>query len=57
MKLFKKSLSVFIVTIMLLTSVSLQGFAGVTAKAASDNGGADGDNVTAGYKREHVMKS
>ena len=56
MKLFKKSLSVFIVTIMLLTSVSLQGFAGATAKAASDNGGADGDNVTAGYKREHVMK-
>ena len=32
MKLFKKSLSVFIIAIMLLTSVSLQGLAGVTVK-------------------------
>ena len=47
MKLFKKSLSVFIITIMLLTSVTVQGFAGLTS---------DSDSVTTGYKREHVMK-
>lgn len=56
MKLFKKSLSVFLVIIMLLTSVSFQGFAGVMSKAAGDNSAADGDSVTAGFKREHVMK-
>lgn len=50
MKLFKKSLTALLVIIMLLTSVSLQSFAGVTAKAAGDN------SVTDGYKREHVLK-
>ncbi len=59
MKLFKKSLSSFLVIIMLVTTVALQGFVGVElfmAKAASDNSGADSDNVTTGYKRQHVMK-
>ena len=50
MKLIKKSLSAVLVAIMLLTSVYLQGFAGVTVKAAGDN------CVTDGYKREHVLK-
>lgn len=50
MKLIKKSLSAALVVMMLLTSVYLQGFAGVTAKATGDN------CVTTGYKREHVLK-
>ena len=57
MNLLKKSLSVFLVTIMLLTSVSFQGFGGVMAKAADEtNYSVDGDNVTNGFKREHVVK-
>ena len=50
MKLIKKSLSAVLIVMMLLTSVYLQGFAGVTVKAAGDN------CVTDGYKREHVLK-
>ena len=59
MKLLKKSLSAILIIIMLLTSAPLQGFVGAElfmAKAASDNGGANVNNVTTGYKREHVMK-
>ncbi len=68
MKSFNKTLSVFLVIIMLLASVPLQGFVGAglhksfMAKAASeaviasDNCGADGDSVTTGYKREHVIR-
>lgn len=47
MKSLKKSLSVVLVIIMLLTSVTVQGFAELTS---------DSDSVTTGYKREHVMK-
>jgi hypothetical protein len=53
MSLLKKSLSVFLVIIMMLTSVSLPGFTGVTAKAANDNGSVE---VADGFRREHVMK-
>ena len=47
MSLFKKSLSVFLVIIVLMTS-------GVIVNAAGE---ADGDSVTTGFKREHVIKN
>lgn len=50
MKSVKKFLSVFLVIIMLLTSFALQGF---SENVSSE---AEGDSVTAGFKREHVVK-
>lgn len=59
MKLFKKSLSVFLVIITLLASASFGGFGKelkeqVMVKAAGNDYSTDGDSVTTGYKREHV---